>query len=153
MSRAQRQTTDLSTTLRMLWIKAFHLIAVIAWLAGLFYLPRIFVHYAEGHARGEDVRRLVIMGTRLFGFMTIMGTLALILGLWLWLGFSDTGLWLMIKLLFVLGLIGYHVASGVLLGRMRRAAPMPSGLALRLFNEAALLLVVPIILLAVVKPF
>jgi len=137
----------------MLWIKAFHLIAVIAWLAGLFYLPRIFVHYAEGHARGEDVRRLVIMGTRLFGFMTVMGTLALILGLWLWLGFNDAGLWLMIKLLFVLGLIGYHIASGLLLGRMRRAAPMPSGLALRLFNEAALLLVVPIILLAVVKPF
>jgi putative membrane protein len=137
----------------MLWIKAFHLIAVIAWLAGLFYLPRIFVHYAEGHARGEDVRRLVIMGTRLFGFMTIMGMLALILGLWLWLGFNDAGLWLMIKLLFVLGLIGYHVASGLLLGRMRRAAPMPSSLALRLFNEAALLLVVPIILLAVVKPF
>jgi putative membrane protein len=137
----------------MLWIKAFHLIAVIAWLAGLFYLPRIFVHYAEGHASGEDVRRLVIMGRRLFGFMTIMGTLALALGLWLWLGFNDAGLWLMIKLLFVLGLIGYHIASGALLGRMRRAAPMPSSLALRLFNEAALLLVVPIILLAVVKPF
>jgi putative membrane protein len=137
----------------MLWIKAFHLIAVIAWLAGLFYLPRIFVHYAEGQARGEDVRRLVIMGARLFGFMTIMGTLALILGLWLWLGYNDGGLWLMIKLLFVLGLVGYHVACRVLLGRMRRGSPMPTGLRLRLFNEAALLLVVPIILLAVVKPF
>jgi putative membrane protein len=137
----------------MLWIKAFHLIAVIAWLAGLFYLPRIFVHYAEGHARGEDVRRLVIMGSRLYGFMTVMGILALILGLWLWLGFGDGGHWLMIKLLFVVGLIGYHLASRVLLGRMRRGAPMPSGLQLRLFNETALLLVVPIILLAVVKPF
>jgi putative membrane protein len=137
----------------MLWIKAFHLIAVIAWLAGLFYLPRIFVHYAEGQARGEDVRRLVIMGARLFGFMSIMGTLALILGLWLWLGYNDGGLWLMIKLLFVLGLVGYHVACRVLLGRMRRGSPMPTGLRLRLFNEAALLLVVPIILLAVVKPF
>jgi len=137
----------------MLWIKAFHLIAVIAWLAGLFYLPRIFVHYAEGQARGEDVRRLVIMGSRLFGFMSIMGTLALILGLWLWLGYNDGGLWLMIKLLFVLGLVGYHVACRVLLGRMRRGSPMPTGLRLRLFNEAALLLVVPIILLAVVKPF
>ena len=136
----------------MLWIKAFHLIAVIAWLAGLFYLPRIFVHYAEGLARGEDVRRLVIMGTRLFAFMTIMGSLALALGLWLWLGFNDGGLWLMIKLLFVLGLISYHVACRVLLGRMRRGAPMPTSLTLRLFNEAALLLVVPIILLAVVKP-
>ena len=137
----------------MLWIKAFHLIAVIAWLAGLFYLPRIFVHYAEGQARGEDVRRLLIMGARLFGFMTIMGTLALMLGLWLWLGYNDGGLWLMIKLLFVLGLVGYHLACRVLLGRMRRGSPMPTGLRLRLFNEAALLLVVPIILLAVVKPF
>jgi putative membrane protein len=137
----------------MLWIKALHLIAVIAWLAGLFYLPRIFVHYAEGQAQGEDVRRLVIMARRLYGFMSIMGTLALALGLWLWLGFHDAGLWLMVKLLFVLGLIGYHIACRVLLGRMRRAAPLPGPLALRLFNETALLFVVPIIILAVVKPF
>jgi putative membrane protein len=137
----------------MLWIKAFHLIAVIAWLAGLFYLPRIFVHYAEGHARGEDVRRLVIMGSRLYGFMSLMAGLAIVLGLWLWLGFHDGGRWLEIKLLLVLGLIGYHIGCRVLLGRLRRAAPMPSGLALRLFNESALLLVVPIILLAVLKPF
>ena len=53
----------------MLWIKALHLFAVIAWLAGLFYLPRIFVHYAEGRAQGEDVRRLVVMARRLFVFM------------------------------------------------------------------------------------
>jgi protoporphyrinogen IX oxidase len=136
----------------MLWIKALHLIFVIAWLAGLFYLPRIFVHYAEGRSQGEDVRRLVVMGRRLFGFMTLMGALAMLLGLGLWLGFHDGGRWLMLKLLFVLGLIGYHAACRVLLGRMQRAAPMPSSLALRLFNEAALLLAVPIILLAVVKP-
>ena len=59
----------------MLWIKALHLIAVTAWLAGLFYLPRIFVHYAEGLAAGEDVRRLVIMARRLFGFMTASNTI------------------------------------------------------------------------------
>jgi putative membrane protein len=136
----------------MLWIKALHLIAVIAWLAGLFYLPRIFVHYAEGRAQGEDVRRLVIMARRLFGFMTFMAALALLLGLWLWLGFHDGGLWLVIKLVLVLGLIGYHIACRALLGRMVRGATMPSGMALRLFNEAALLLVVPIIFLAVLKP-
>ena len=87
----------------MLWIKSLHVIAVIAWLAGLFYLPRIFVHYAEGLARGEDVRRLVIMARRLFGFMSVMAVFALLFGLWLWLGFHDTGRWLMIKLVFVLG--------------------------------------------------
>ncbi|HXR20519.1 MAG TPA: CopD family protein [Steroidobacteraceae bacterium] len=137
----------------MLWIKALHLIFVIAWLAGLFYLPRIFVHYAEGLAQGEDVRRLVTMARRLFGFMTIMGALALLLGLWLWLGFHDSGLWLTVKLLLVAGLIGYHLACRALLARMQRGAAMPGSTALRLFNEAALLLVVPIIMLAVVKPF
>jgi protoporphyrinogen IX oxidase len=137
----------------MIWIKALHLFAVIAWLAGLFYLPRIFVHYVEGRSQGEDVRRLVIMARRLFGFMTMAGGIALLLGLWLWLGFHDGGLWLMVKLLFVLGLIGYHIACRVLLGRVQRGEPMPGALALRLFNEAALLLVLPIIILAVVKPF
>ena len=137
----------------MLWIKALHLLAVIAWLAGIFYLPRIFVHYAEGRAHGEDVRRLIVMARRLFGFMTMMAVIAVLLGLWLWLGFHDSGLWLMIKLVFVLALIGYHIGCRVLLGRMIRQGSMPSGLALRLFNESSLLIVVPIILLAVVKPF
>jgi putative membrane protein len=137
----------------MLWIKALHLIAVIAWLAGLFYLPRIFVHYAEGAALGEDVRRLLIMARRLFGFMSVMAVLAVLLGSWLWLGFHDGGGWLMVKLLFVLGLIAYHGCCRVLLRRMQRGARMPGSVVLRLFNEAALLLVVPIILLAVVKPF
>ena len=137
----------------MLWIKALHLIAVIAWLAGLFYLPRIFVHYAEGRAQGEDVRRLVVMARRLFGFMTIMAGFALLSGLWLWLGFHDSGRWLMLKLVFVAGLVAYHVACRVLLVRLQQAATLPSSFALRLFNEAALLLVVPIILLAVIKPF
>ena len=136
----------------MLWIKALHVIFVMAWLAGLFYLPRIFVHYAEGSAAGEDVRRLIVMARRLFGFMTLMAALALLFGLWLWLGFGDTGRWLMVKLPFVLGLIGYHLACRSLLARMQRAAAMPSSLALRLFNEGGLLLVVPIVLLAVVKP-
>jgi putative membrane protein len=137
----------------MLWIKALHVIGVVAWLAGVFYLPRIFVHYAEGRASGEDVRRLVVMARRLYGFMTIMATLAIAFGLWLWLGYHDTGRWLMLKLVFVLGLLGYHIACRVLLARLLRGAALPGALALRLFNEAALLLVVPIILLAVVKPF
>ncbi|MGA2024994.1 MAG: CopD family protein [Steroidobacteraceae bacterium] len=137
----------------MLWIKALHLTFVIAWLAGIFYLPRIFVHYAEGRAHGEDVRRLIVMGRRLFGFMTLMAVIAVLLGLWLWFGFHDSGRWLMFKLLFVLALIGYHVACRILLARMTRNEALPSPLALRLFNEIALLLVLPIILLAVVKPF
>jgi protoporphyrinogen IX oxidase len=137
----------------MLWIKALHLTFVIAWLAGLFYLPRIFVHYVEGQASGEDVRRLIIMGRRLGAFMSFMAGIALLFGLWLWFGFQIDGRWLMIKLVFVIGLIGYHIACLVLLRRMVQHQAMPGSWALRLFNEGALLLVVPIILLAVVKPF
>jgi putative membrane protein len=128
-------------------------LGVVSWMAGIFYLPRIFVHYAEGRAAGEDVRRLVVMARKLFAFMSVMALFALLFGLWLWLGFHDSGRWLMLKLVFVAGLVVYHVACRVLLRRVQQTATLPSSFALRLFNEAALLLVVPIILLAVVKPF
>ena len=137
----------------MLWVKSFHVVAVMAWIAGVFYLPRIFVHYAEGLAAGEDVRRLVIMARRLFGFMSLMALIAILLGLWMWLGFHDDGRWLMIKMVFVLALLAYHGLCQVLLGRVKRGAPMPTPLQLRLLNEAPLLIVVPIVLLAVMKPF
>jgi putative membrane protein len=136
----------------MLWIKSFHVLADMAWLAGIFYLPRIFVHYAEGSAAGEDVRRLVIMATRLYGFMTLMALIALALGVWLWQAYAYSGQWLRWKLLFVLGLIGYHLACRALVQRVRSGAPVPSGRALCWFNEGALLLVVPIVILAIVKP-
>jgi putative membrane protein len=137
----------------MLWVKCFHVLAVMAWMAGLFYLPRIFVHYAEGRAAGEDVRRLVVMARRLYGFMTLMALAALLLGTWLWQGWGFQGLWLQLKLLFVCGLIAYHIACRAFVRRLQQDASLPGGLALRLFNEAALLLVVPILVLVVVKPF
>jgi len=137
----------------MLWVKSLHVIAVIAWLAGLFYLPRIFVHFAEGQAAGEDVRRLAIMARRLFGFMTIMAGFALLFGLWLWLGFHDTGRWLMVKLVFVIALLAYHGACRALLMRVQRGMAMPKPWMLRVLNESALLIVIPIVLLAVMKPF
>ena len=136
----------------MLWIKCFHVLGVMAWLTGIFYLPRIFVHYAEGRAAGEDVRRLVVMASRLYGFMTIMAVAALSLGLWLWQGYGYSGLWLRVKLVLVVGLIGYHLVCRGFLQRLRNGTALPGGLALRLFNEASLLLVVPILILAIVKP-
>ena len=136
----------------MLWIKSFHVLGVMAWLAGIFYLPRIFVHYAEGRAAGEDVRRLVIMATRLYGFMTLMALVAMGLGIWLWQGYGYSGLWLRVKLLLVVGLIAYHLVCRLFVQRLRANAALPSGVALRLFNESALLLVVPIVILAIIKP-
>ena len=136
----------------MLWIKCFHVLGVMAWLTGIFYLPRIFVHYAEGRAAGEDVRRLVTMAGRLYGFMTVMSLVAMSLGIWLWQGYDYAGLWLQIKLLLVIGLIGYHLTCRRFVQKMRAGALMPSGRMLRLFNEGALLLVVPILIMAIVKP-
>jgi putative membrane protein len=140
----------------MLWIKCFHLLFVIAWLAGVFYLPRIFVHYVEGRAAGEDVRRLVTMAGRLHGFMTVMAVLALSLGLLLWRLYADAYLgagWLHLKLLFVVALLAYHLYCRTLLLRMRRGDALPGAIVLRLLNEGALLIVIPILILAVVKPF
>jgi len=137
----------------MLWIKCFHVLGVMAWMAGIFYLPRIFVHYQEGRAAGEDVRRLVTMANRLYGFMTLMAVVALSLGVWLWQGYGFAGTWLQVKLALVMGLIGYHLACRLFVQRLRQDAPLPGGKALRLFNEAALLLVVPILVMAIVKPF
>jgi len=136
----------------MLWIKCFHVLAVMAWMAGIFYLPRIFVHYAEGRAAGEDVRRLVVMAARLYGFMTLMALVALGLGVWLWQGYGFSGRWLQIKLLLVVGLIGYHLVCRYFVQRLHGGAAMPRSLVLRLFNEGGLLLVVPILIMAIVKP-
>jgi protoporphyrinogen IX oxidase len=137
----------------MLWIKCFHVLGVMAWLTGIFYLPRIFVHYAEGRAAGEDVRRLVVMASRLYGFMTLMALIAMGLGIWLWQRYDYSGFfWLRVKLALVLGLIGYHLACRLLLQRLRSGAALPSGVMLRFFNEGGLLLVVPILIMAIVKP-
>lgn len=137
----------------MLWIKTFHTLFVMAWLAGLFYLPRICVHYAEGQAAGEDVRRLVIMARRLYGFMTVMAFIAVILGIWLMDAYHYAGLWLNWKLAFVAGLVGYHLVCRALANRMQQGRPLPGPKRLRLLNEAVLLLVVPILIFVTVKPF
>lgn len=137
----------------MLWIKCFHVLGVMAWMAGIFYLPRIFVHYQEGRAAGEDVRRLVTMANRLYAFMTLMAVIALALGIWLWQGYGFAGRWLTVKLVLVAGLVVYHLACRLFVQRLRSNGALPSGTMLRLFNEAALLLVVPILVMAIVKPF
>lgn len=136
----------------MLWLKVFHIMMVIAWLVGLFYLPRIFVHYAEGLQLGEDVRRLGIMASKLFRFMTVMAVQAVVAGLWLWLGYDLSGDWLYAKLIFVLGLVLYQVVCWFYLQKLLNGDMEESSLYLRFFNEMPLFLVVPILILVVVKP-
>lgn len=136
----------------MLWVKVFHIMMVIAWLGGLFYLPRIFVHYAEGLQLGEDVRRLGIMATKLFKFMTVMAVQAIAAGIWLWLGYGLSGNWLYAKMVFVLGLVAYQVICWFYLQKLLNNDLTESSGYLRYFNEMPLLLVVPILIFVVVKP-
>ncbi|MGB1189365.1 MAG: CopD family protein [Pseudomonadales bacterium] len=137
----------------MLWTKVFHLLFVIAWMAGAFYLPRILVHYVEGQANGEDTRRLVIMAQKLSKFSSVMMILAIAPGLMLWLYYGFRGSWLVWKLGLVAGLIVYQLQSLRYVQQMTRGEVIRTSLFFRVYNEAALLLLVPILILVVVKPF
>ena len=138
----------------MLWVKAFHIVFVASWFAGLFYLPRIFVNLAqENDARAQA--RLLLMADKLYRFMTLLALFALALGVWLWLGY-DVGrgaTWLHIKLAVVVLLIGYHHACGRLLRTFRSGQNHHSHVWYRWFNEVPVLLLVAAVVLAVVKPF
>ena len=138
----------------LLWLKTFHLLFVIAWMAGLFYLPRLLVHYREGLDAGEDVRRLAIMARRLNGFATVMGLAALATGAALWLlAYGRWAVpWLNAKLALAALLAGYQWRTAAYTRRMGQARRLPSSLFFRLYNEAALLLLLPLLALAVFKP-
>jgi putative membrane protein len=140
----------------MLWVKAFHIVFVASWFAGLFYLPRIFVNLAMVEPGSVAEReRLLLMARKLLRFTTLLAVPALALGIWLWLGWGvgrGSG-WLHAKLVVVLLVLGYHHACAVLLrgfvaGRNRRGHRW-----YRFFNEAPVLLLVAAVVLAVVKPF
>jgi protoporphyrinogen IX oxidase len=141
-----------------LWVKAFHIVFVASWFAGLFYLPRLFVNLAmvpaDSHAERE---RLLLMARKLYRFSSLLMIPALLLGFWLWLGYGvgrggGSG-WLHLKLLLVAGAIGYHHACRSLLRRFEQLDNRRSHRWYRLFNEASVLLFAAIVVLVVVKPF
>ena len=137
----------------MLYIKAFHLLMIISWMAGIFYLPRIFVHYVEGRSAGEDVRRLKVMARKLYHFTSMMAVFALASGLWLWLYFGFGGGWLYAKLGMVVLLIAYHISMRIFMKRMQADGTLPGSRTLRWYNELPLLILIPILYFVVVKPF
>ena len=136
----------------MLWIKAFHIVFIASWFAGLFYLPRIFVNLAQ-ETHPEAIERLLGMARRLYRFTTMLAVPAVLLGLWLWLGFGIKGGWLHAKLALVLLVIGYHHACGSLLKKFEYNANTRSHQWFRVFNEVPVLLLIAIVILVVVKPF
>ncbi|NNM82412.1 MAG: CopD family protein [Burkholderiales bacterium] len=136
----------------MLWVKSFHIIFVVSWFAGLFYLPRIYVNLAMASHEAE-IARLLLMAGKLYRFMTPLGVLALLFGLWLWLGYGFSGIWLHVKLMLVLFLVFYHFWCGRILAEFRNGTNRRSHVFYRWFNEIPVLVLMAIVILVVVKPF
>ena len=136
-----------------LWTKVFHLLFMMSWMAGIFYLPRIFVHFVEGKAAGQQVDRLAIMADKLWKFMTIMMVLTLITGGILWMHFGISGGWLHAKLTFVGLLLVYHFWSYKKTKQMQTGDLDRSGVYYRWVNEIPLFLALAILILVVLKPF
>lgn len=140
----------------MLLVKAFHIIAMVAWFAGLFYLPRLFVYHAQTKDQ-PSIDRFIIMERRLYyGITWPAGLLTSILGLWLISYNADYYLkagWMHAKLGFVVLLWAYHLLCGYYLRGFKHQANQKSALFYRVFNEIPTLLLIIIVLLVVLKPF
>ena len=136
----------------MLWVKAFHIIFVISWFAGLFYLPRIFVNHAMA-TEPSEIARLKLMERKLYRFVTPIAWLAVGFGLWLWLGYGIGGNWMIVKFGLVLLLLGYHFYCGKLVKQFAADQNTRSHVFYRWFNEIPVLVMVVVVILVTVKPF
>ena len=137
----------------MLWIKAFHIIFVVTWFAGLFYLPRLFVYHAmTGDSAGNE--RFKVMERKLYwGIMAPGAVLSIVSGVWLWLGYGITGGWMHAKLALVVVLAAYHLWCGALIKDFRLDRNAHSHIWYRWFNEFPTLILIAGVILVVVKPF
>lgn len=140
----------------MLWIKSLHIIFMVTWFAGLFYLPRLFVY----HAMSDDlpsIDRFKIMERKLYyGIMTPGAVLTIIFGMWLWLGYGISGIsgswWLHAKLFLVAVLVAYHYYCGRLLTDFKLDRNRHGHIYYRWFNEVPVIILIAVVLLVVVKP-
>ena len=136
----------------MLWIKALHLIFMVTWFAGLFYLPRLFVYHALSD-EAPSRERFKIMERKLFwGIMTPGGVLTVAFGWWLWSVVPVSGFWIHAKLALVALLVAYHVWCGKLMIDFRRDRNRHGHVWYRWFNEFPAVILIAVVLLAVLKP-
>jgi len=137
----------------MLWVKSLHIIFVITWFAGLFYLPRLFVYHSMMAATDrEGNERFKIMERKLFfGITTPGGILTIVFGTWLWLGYGITGTWLHIKLALVALLVAYHVYCGKLMFDFKFDRNRHGHVFYRWLNELPTVVLVAVVLLVVLK--
>jgi len=138
-----------------LWIKALHIIFMVTWFAGLFYLPRLYVYHAMNESE-QTANTLEIMERKLFIMMTIGGVLTAIFGFWIlfinWSTYMQQG-WVHTKLLLVAALVIYHIWCWKIMRSFRDNANTRSHVWYRWFNEAPTIALIVVIILAVVKPF
>ena len=146
----------------MLWVKSFHIVFVVSWFAGLFYLPRIFVNLAMVPADSVAERaRLLLMAGKLYRFTAMLAWPALGFGIWLWVmlwgvpgfGFGPGSGWLHAKLAIVVLALGYQHMCGAMLRRFNAGENQRSHVWFRWFNEAPVLMLLAAVVLVVVKPF
>ena len=137
----------------MLWVKSLHIIFMVTWFAGLFYLPRLFVY----HAMTDDTagsERFKIMERKLYyGIMTPGAVLTIVFGLWLWLGYGITGGWMHAKFALVVVLVIYHLYCGKLLKDFKHDRNRHGHVYYRWFNEVPVIILIAVILLVELKPF
>lgn len=134
------------------WTKSLHLLFVIAWMATVFYLPRILVNIAEVGDAPAVRERLVLMGRRLYRFGHIMFGIALVFGLVLWFHFDIAGGWLHVKLTLIALMLAHFIVAGRWLKGVDKGRALPSAKALRWFNELPIFLLLAVIYLVLAKP-
>ncbi len=137
----------------MLWLKSFHIVFMVTWFAGLFYLPRLFVYHAlTTDAPGGE--RFKLMERKLYyGIMLPGAVLTIASGVWLWLGYGFDGGWLRAKLALVAILIAYHLYCGVLMLDFRHDRNRHGHVFYRWLNEFPVAVLIAVVVLVVVKPF
>jgi putative membrane protein len=142
----------------MLWVKAFHIVFMVTWFAGLFYLPRLFVYHALAQDR-PSIERFKVMERKLFwGIMTPGAVLTILFGVWLWLGWfrgagGETPRWLLAKIALVAILVAYHLWCWRLMHDFAEERDTRSHVWFRWFNEFPVLILIATVLLVVFKPF
>ena len=139
------------------YIKALHIIFVVTWFSGLFYIVRLFVYSTEANSKPEPERTILVnqfslMQRRLwYGITWPSAILTIIFGLWLWYLYGSLPTWLLVKLCFVVGLFLYHLSLNMIFNQQRKGVFKYSSQQLRMWNELATLFLIAIVMLAVVK--
>jgi len=137
----------------MLWVKSWHIIFMVTWFAGLFYLPRLFVYHSMAEDKISQERSKIMERKLFYGIMTPGGILTIGFGIWLWQGYGITGGWLQAKVAIVATLVIYHIYCGKLLLDFKHDRNHHNHIYYRWFNEAPVIALIVIIILVETKPF